>query len=197
MGIKERKAREKENLKKLIIDNAHNLLIQKGIEGLTMRLLADNIEYSQSKIYEFFANKDALCEAVCEELCNKYLAVLEKLPQSHDTESYLKELVTTTVEFHSSYPHSDALFTLVCFGPERFTIPPAFAQIEAIFIKALKGLNSPYLKSAEDINSALDVIRSIFISVSALINAETSLKGVNRALLMSKNAIATLIRGWR
>ena len=79
MGIKERKAREKENLRKLIVANAHEILMKNGLEGLTMRSIANNIEYSQSKIYEFFANKDELCEVLCSEHCEKLLELLQKI----------------------------------------------------------------------------------------------------------------------
>lgn len=197
MGMKERKIREKESLRKLILANAHEILMREGLEGLTMRSIANNIEYSQSKIYEFFASKDELCEALCKEHCENLLEVLQKVSKKMSAEKYLTDLIIKTMEFHGSHPHSDSLFTLVCFGPQRFKVPEAFLKIENLFIKALKNLESPYLAMEEDILASLDIIRCIFIGVSNLMGPTTSVKGKRRGVEITENALKVLLRGWK
>jgi AcrR family transcriptional regulator len=197
MGIKERKIREKENLKKLILESANKILMKDGLDRLTMRSIADNIEYSQSKIYEFFASKDELCEGLCKMNCNKQLTFLQKISIKQEPEKYLNDLVLKSMEFHSLHPHSDTLLTLVCFGPERFKIPEEFLKIEELFINALVNLKSPYITTKDDILASLDIIRCIFIGVSTLMNTETSAKGKIRALNMTENILSVLLRGWR
>ncbi len=197
MGINERKIREKENLRKLIVANAHEILMKRGLDGLTMRSIADHIEYSQSKIYEFFASKDELCEVLCKEHCEKLLGLLQKILDKKDPEKYLTNLILKTMEFHGSHPHSDTLLTLVCFGPQRFKIPEAFLEIEQLYVYALKNLKSPYLKTENDMLASLDILRSIFIGVSNLMVSETSLKGKTRGLEITENALKVLLRGWR
>lgn len=197
MGIKERKIREKENLRKLIIASAHDILMKEGLEGLTMRSIANHIEYSQSKIYEFFASKDELCEVLCKEHCEKLLSILHKVSNKKDSEKYLTSLIIKAMEFHISHPHSDRLFTLVCFGPERFKVPEAFLEVESLFVSALKNLKSPYLESENAILASLDIIRCIFIGVSSLMLSETSSKGKTRGLAITENALKVLLRGWK
>lgn len=196
MGIKERKIREKESLRKLILANAHKILMSEGLEGLTMRSIANNIEYSQSKIYEFFTSKDELCEALCKEHCENLLEELQKVSNEMGPEKYLTDLIIKTMEFHGSHPHSDTLFTLVCFGPQRFKVPEAFLKMENLFINALKNLESPYLATEEDIMASLDIIRCIFIGVSNLM-VSTSVKGEMRGLEITENALKVLLRGWK
>ena len=65
VGIAERKEREKEDVRKKILDAAHDLFEAQGYENVTMRAVADAIEYSPTTIYLHFANKDALVEALC------------------------------------------------------------------------------------------------------------------------------------
>lgn len=65
MGIAERKEREKEEVRHKILEAAHALFEAHGYENVTMRAVADAIEYSPTTIYHHFANKDALVEAVC------------------------------------------------------------------------------------------------------------------------------------
>lgn len=196
MGIKERKIREKENLRKLIVANAHEILMKDGLEGLTMRTIANRIEYSQSKIYEFFASKDELCEVLCKEHCEKLLGILQSVSHK-DPEKYLRALIIKSTEFHGSHPHSDTLLTLVCFGPQRFKIPKAFLDIENLFVYALKNLKSPYIVTESDLLASLDIIRCIFIGVSNLMVSETSAEGKSRGLAITENALKVLLRGWK
>lgn len=65
MGIAERKEREKEDVRRKILDAAHDLFETHGYENVTMRAVADAIEYSPTTIYHHFENKDALVEALC------------------------------------------------------------------------------------------------------------------------------------
>lgn len=60
MGVKERREREKSSTRQLILDGARELLVEGGLDALTMRALADRIEYSATAIYVHFADKEAL-----------------------------------------------------------------------------------------------------------------------------------------
>ena len=65
MGIAERKEREKEDVRRKILEAAHDLFETHGYQNVTMRAVADAIEYSPTTIYHHFENKDALVEALC------------------------------------------------------------------------------------------------------------------------------------
>ena len=197
MGIQDRKVREKEAFRKLIIATGHELIAEQGLKGLTMRALAQTIEYSQSKIYEFFKNKDQLCEVICQELCEKLLVIVKKIPSDLEPEKYLTELIMKVMEFHTDYPHSEELFTLVCFGPQRFNIPQAYKEMEPYPTLAVKNLNSPYIQTEEEVLEALDIIRCFKIGIATLMASETSAGGKKRAYKMTENIIKVLIRGWK
>lgn len=197
MGIKERKKRDKENLRKLIIAHAHEILRKEGLEALTMRALARHIEYSQSKIYEFFTSKDALCTTLCQDYCEKLLVILKKIAKEENPEKCLIDLVTTTVEFHGLHPHSDTLLTYICFGQQTAKIPAAFLEIETLFIEALKNLGNSYFTTKEEIFTALNMIRCIFIGVSTLTNLNTSLDNQAKSLKIARSLITTLLKGWK
>jgi hypothetical protein len=101
------------------------------------------------------------------------------------------------MEYHVANPHSDALLTYICFGPQRFKIPEDFLEIEKLFVSGLKNLKSPYLASEKDILASLDIIRCLFIGVSNLMLSEPSPEGKKRGLEITKNALDVLIRGWK
>jgi AcrR family transcriptional regulator len=60
MAIADRKAREKENLKSLILQGAKKLFVERGIEQTTIRNIADEIDYSVGTVYLYFKDKNAI-----------------------------------------------------------------------------------------------------------------------------------------
>jgi AcrR family transcriptional regulator len=60
MAIADRKAREKENLKSLILQGAKKLFLEKGIEQTTIRNIANEVNYSVGTVYVYFKDKNAI-----------------------------------------------------------------------------------------------------------------------------------------
>lgn len=60
MGRKERKQREQQELKQSILDAAREIALAEGWRNVTMRKIAERIEYSHAAIYDYFENKDVL-----------------------------------------------------------------------------------------------------------------------------------------
>src|SRR2546427_6798677 len=67
MGVMERKAREREELKQQILDAARELFVREGYENVSMRKIAEKIEYSPATIYTYFKDKDEILDCLCEE----------------------------------------------------------------------------------------------------------------------------------
>jgi len=65
MGIEERRQRERDEVREKILDGARELFVECGYEGVTMRKVAERIEYSPTTIYLYFADKDALFRELC------------------------------------------------------------------------------------------------------------------------------------
>lgn len=64
MGVAERREREREQLRQLIVEAARDLLLEQGLSGLSMRSIAERIEYSPATIYLYFESKEELVRAV-------------------------------------------------------------------------------------------------------------------------------------
>ena len=65
MGVKERREREKLETRDKILDAARELFIKQGYDGVSMRMLAQLIEYSPTAIYLHFADKEQLFQELC------------------------------------------------------------------------------------------------------------------------------------
>lgn len=66
MGPRERREREREETRTLILDAARELFAAEGVESVTMRRIAERIEYSPTAIYFHFRDKDALLTELCD-----------------------------------------------------------------------------------------------------------------------------------
>ena len=79
MGVKERRAREKELLRRQILSAARELFVNEGYESVSMRKIAERIEYSPTTIYLYFEDKADLLDSVCQETLLSLLNTLEQL----------------------------------------------------------------------------------------------------------------------
>lgn len=64
MGTAERKIKEKEVLRSLILDSAKKLFIENGVEQTTIRAIAKNIDYSVGTVYFYFKDKNEILDAL-------------------------------------------------------------------------------------------------------------------------------------
>jgi AcrR family transcriptional regulator len=67
MGIKERHERDREAVGRAILDAARDLFVSEGYENVSIRKIAERIEYSPAAIYSYFPSKDDIFFALAEE----------------------------------------------------------------------------------------------------------------------------------
>src|SRR6266508_4030183 len=67
MGIKERQVRDREAVRRAILDAARELFVVEGFQNVSIRKVAERIEYSPAAIYGYFASKDDIFFALAEE----------------------------------------------------------------------------------------------------------------------------------
>lgn len=67
MTISERRKREKETLRREILDAAREMFVAEGYDNVSMRKVAKRIDYSPTTIYLYFKDKSELLHQVCEE----------------------------------------------------------------------------------------------------------------------------------
>lgn len=66
MGPRERREREREEVRTRILDAARDLFASEGVDSVTMRRIAEKIEYSPTAIYFHFRDKEALLAELCD-----------------------------------------------------------------------------------------------------------------------------------
>lgn len=106
MGVRERRKREKENLRQEILDAASELFAKDGYESVSMRKIADRIEYSPTTIYLYFKDKNDLLNQICEETFANLIKDLQKIEnKTDDPLTNLRKSMRAYVEFGLKYPN--------------------------------------------------------------------------------------------
>src|SRR5262245_2631374 len=67
MGIKERQERDREAVRRSILDAARDLFVCEGFQNVSIRKIAEKIEYSPAAIYGYFPSKDDIFFALAED----------------------------------------------------------------------------------------------------------------------------------
>jgi AcrR family transcriptional regulator len=67
LGLKERQERDREAVARAILDAARELFVTHGYEEVSIRKIAERIEYSPAAIYGYFPSKDDIFFALAEE----------------------------------------------------------------------------------------------------------------------------------
>jgi len=105
MGVRDRRAREKHQLRQQILDAARDILVKEGVGALSMRKVAERIEYSPTAIYLHFEDKQDLLFELCEETFARLVRDLETLPtESKDPLVRLRRGLERYVQFGLRHP---------------------------------------------------------------------------------------------
>lgn len=79
MGTEDRKEREKLEMRQLIVKTAMQLFIERGMENVSIRAIAEKIEYSPGSIYSYFKDKGEIIHAIHTEGFEKLYALQKTL----------------------------------------------------------------------------------------------------------------------
>jgi AcrR family transcriptional regulator len=106
MGIKQRRAREKEGLREEILDAARTLFVKEGYESVSIRKIAEKVEYAPGTIYLYFQDKQEILDRICEETFTKLIARLQAI--EHDPSAPLDKLrrgIRAYIQFGLDHPN--------------------------------------------------------------------------------------------
>jgi len=105
MGIVERRERERDEVRRKILDAARELFATDGYDRVTMRRIAEAIEYSATTIYHHFKDKDDLVLALCEEDFTRLLGALSAPALPADPVERIRQLGLAYARFGLEYPN--------------------------------------------------------------------------------------------
>lgn len=106
MGISERKERQKAELREHILHVARDMVMKEGFDALSMRKLAEAVEYAPATLYLHFENRDAIARELCVRGFQELLAVLEPAAAVADPVERLSRLTEAYLAFGLKQPET-------------------------------------------------------------------------------------------
>ena len=105
MGITERREREREEVRAKILDAARDLFARDGYEAVTMRKIAEAIEYSPTAIYLHFRDKESLVRELCLTDFDALARAFQRIAREPDPLERLRKVGLAYADFALEHPN--------------------------------------------------------------------------------------------
>ena len=100
-----RRARERQQIRQRILDAARELFAAEGYDAVTMRRVAEAIEYTPPVIYQHFPDKATLIREIVVEDFRALAHAFQAVARIPDPVERLRKLADSYVEFGLAYPN--------------------------------------------------------------------------------------------
>jgi AcrR family transcriptional regulator len=147
LGIAERKGRERAERENRIVAAAREIAEREGWAAVTIRRLAEEIEYSQPVLYSHFENRDAIVAAVAVEGFREITVALREAAGGSTGRNALKNVALAYLAFALRHP---ALYAAMFVLPTvlRFAEAETKPELRAGF-EALAAVVKPFCSDVE------------------------------------------------
>jgi AcrR family transcriptional regulator len=204
MGIKERQERDREAVRRAILDAARELFVAEGFHNVSIRKIAERIEYSPAAIYSYFPSKDDIFFALAEEGFRllggprepEHRAALEALPPL----DRIRAIFWHFYEFSREHPQYFALMFVDRAVPrvsreyERFAFARELKQ--SILAEIADCIDAGALPSTIDPAAAMRTVTAGLIGV-AVLRLSDRISASENADRMAANVLDVALAGLR
>jgi AcrR family transcriptional regulator len=112
--------RRHERTRSAILEAARKIIASEGPEALSMRAIAQHIDYSPAGLYEYFDSKEEIVAAVCEQGHRRLTEYMQRADASLPADEYLLELGLAYLDFAQRNPD---FFLLMFVNPSTSVDP--------------------------------------------------------------------------
>lgn len=199
MGIKERREREKQDIRHKILDAAQQIITEDGFAALSMRKIANRIEYSAASIYLHFRSREEIAQELGEAGFAKLLAKMTAATGAKDAAARLRAVALAYLTFGLENPET---YRLIFMGDSEYTTA-AFKKNdpEGVASKSYQLL----LDLANDLRredrfagkgSAREIVEMIWTSMHGIVSLHLTCLGFQLSpKALAKTMVDTLLRG--
>lgn len=149
MGIAERKERERAERESRIVTAARAIAEREGWDAVTVRRLAEEIEYSQPVLYSHFENRDAIVAAVAVDGFKELTVAVREAARASTGRQALEKVAMAYLAFALRLP---ALYAAMFILPTslRFAEAGTRPELRAAF-ESLAAVITPFCANVEDV----------------------------------------------
>jgi AcrR family transcriptional regulator len=199
MGIKQRRERERQEIRQSILSAAQAIAAEEGWQAVTTRKVAERIEYSQPTIYEYFENKQAILLAL---LHYGYERIHQTMQQAAERMTNPEERLLAISEAYWNFAFTSPELYQVMHGLQGVVFGQADAPLAAKQTFALMREN--VISWAEATNTNLPQPDDVVDALWGLVHGLTTLamdgriaQGQDRARQILLRTIRHLLFAWK
>ena len=194
MGIKQRRERERQATQQAILQAALAIASEEAWEAVTIRRLAERIEYSPSAIYKYFEDKEAILLALLRQGFQQQLAALEHISaQERSPSARLLKIATAYWDFAWQHPTLyQLMFDLKGTIHELEEAKAAFLVVRV----AIKEWSQAHDVQIADPDAAVDILWATMHGLVALTMTQHIYGGRSRAKELLSQAVNDLLLAW-
>lgn len=201
MGVRERRDRERVEMRHDILAAAREIAAQEGWQAVTIRRVAEKIEYSPPTIYEYFDSKEAIIEGELHEAFQQLLNDLRGARDAH------------TVPAEQYQAMGDAFWNFVWKHPEMYQVISGLGgvgfcdhsnpdhegkQVAGLFQEVLQSMLPPAQCTPESLEGKTLTLWSLAHGFIALMMAgQFPITDRDHARELWARASADLLRAWQ
>ncbi len=198
MGIKQRREREKQEVRQGILTAAREIARQEGWQSVTIRKVAERIEYSPPTIYEYFESKEDILTELHREGFRQLAARLKAIREAvADPEQRLLDMVESYWNFAMSNPELYQVMNGL--GGVPFAClekPPAAYEVFDTTQEALVDWAREKRVDIPDIKGAVEIIRSLVKGLISLTMLDRLYGGESHAKELLRRAMRDMFVAW-
>jgi len=194
VGIKQRRERERQATQQAILQAALELASLEGWQAVTMRRVAERIEYSPSAIYKYFEDKEAILHTLLLQGFGQILAALAHgAAQERTAQERLLQIASIYWDFVWHHP---TLYQLM------FDLQGDMHQVKeakAIFLLVRTTIEEWTQANGvrmADLDAAVDILWAVMHGLVTLTMAQLIAGGADRARHLLFQAVHTLLAAW-
>jgi len=179
MPPKIKSEQDREQLRTLILDAARSLFVERGIEAVSMREIAKQIKYSATTLYNYFQDKEALLQAVCDADFLALASGMREIMQIPDPIQRIQALCRGYAKFALHHPGHYRFMFMTPRGPCNMDITrieqgnteqDAYAQLQTIVQAAF---DAELFRA--DLNDSELIVQTLWASVHGVCSLQIAL----------------------
>ena len=198
MGSKERQDREKQAVRQSILDVARDLFITEGYRNVSIRKIAERIEYSPAAIYSYFASKDDIYMALAEDGFRRLDARLKTAEPGGTPLDHVRANWWAFYEFSKEQPAYFELMFVDRSVPQITDGWEGFEILQSLMAEATSGLqraiDAGQLPPTLNPSAAMHVLWGALMGPSVLALCQRLSPGEDRDLL-ARDVLEAVITG--
>jgi AcrR family transcriptional regulator len=117
------RTRRHQRTRQAILDAARQIIAEEGPNALSMRSLAERIDYSAAGLYEYFASKEEIIAAVCDQGQGYLYEAMAQADLALPPAEYLYQIGMAYIHFALEHPDYFLLMFTVAPPPEMAELP--------------------------------------------------------------------------